>query len=162
MPHKKPNSRGLVRDIKGTDRRLIIHVKITGAWLSVRGTIVSGKLSSATEFWYFLCARYNVSPLNLQRHCSGCGTAFGVTHALSCITGGLVIARNEKICDQLLYLHPSAFKSASVCSEPLIYLGYTISEQEIRQGSDKYKETQGDVMVQGLWDRLTRYQWMLQ
>ena len=152
-PHKKPNSRGLVRDIKGTDRRLIIHVKITGAWLSVRGTIVSGKLSSATEFWYFLCARYNVSPLNLQSHCNGCGPVFMVNHTLSCSTDGLVNARHNKIRDKIFYLSQRAFTSASVRAEPLIHHGHTISDQEIRQGSDKDKEMRGDVMVRGLWDR---------
>ena len=40
--------KGLVSNIKGTDKRLIIHAKITGAWMSVRGTTVSGTLLSAT------------------------------------------------------------------------------------------------------------------
>ena len=44
---------GLVRDLKVTDKRLILRVKITGAWLSVRGTTVSGTVLSSTEFWGF-------------------------------------------------------------------------------------------------------------
>ena len=63
----KTKLKGLVRDLKGTGRRLIIRAKITGAWLSVCGTTVSGKLLYAIGFWDFLCTRYNVSPLNLQR-----------------------------------------------------------------------------------------------
>ena len=82
---------GLVRDLRETDKRLILHAKIKSAWLSVRGTIVSGTVLSATEFWYFLCTHYNVSPLILQIHCIGCVTAFRVTHTLICSTGGLVI-----------------------------------------------------------------------
>ena len=72
----------LVRNIKDTDKRLILRAKITGAWLSVRGTTVSGTVLSAANFFGFLCARYNVSPVNLQSHCDGCGTSFGVMHAL--------------------------------------------------------------------------------
>ena len=101
----------------------------------------------------FLCARYNVSPVNLQSHCDGYGTALGVTHALSCRIGGLIIARHNEICDELLYLYRRAFTSAYVRAEPLIHQGRTISELEILQGSDKNKETRGEVMTRGLWDR---------
>ena len=59
------------------------------------GTKVSGTVLSATEFRDFLCTRYNVSPLNLQSHWDGCGTAFGATHVLICSTGGLVIAHQK-------------------------------------------------------------------
>ena len=41
--------KGLVNDIKSTDKRLPIRVKSTRAWLSVRGTTVSGTVLSATE-----------------------------------------------------------------------------------------------------------------
>ena len=79
----KSRLKGLVRDLKGTDKRLLLRAKSTGAWMSVRGTIVSGTALSATESQDFLCARYNFSPVNLKSHCDRCGTAFGVTHALS-------------------------------------------------------------------------------
>ena len=42
--------------------------------------------------------------------------------------------------------------SASVCAEPLINQGRTISDQEIRQGSDKTKDTRGDVVIRCFWD----------
>ena len=45
--------KGLVRNIKGTDKHLLLHAKCAGAWLSVRGTTVSGTVLSATEFWDF-------------------------------------------------------------------------------------------------------------
>ena len=75
-----------------------------------------------------------------------------MTHILSCRTGGLFIARHNEIRDKLLYLSLRDFTSTSLCAKPLINKGHTGSEQEIRQGSDKYKETWGDVMVRGLWD----------
>ena len=37
--------------------------------------------------------------------------------------------------------------------KPLIHQGRTRSELEIRQGSYKQKDTRGDVMIRGLWDR---------
>ena len=103
--------------------------------------------------WDCLCAHYNVSPVKLQSNCDGCGTTFGVTHALSCSIGGLVIACHNKIRDKFLYLSWRAFTSASVHVEHRINQVRTRSKQEIRQGSDKGKETRGGVMVWGLWDR---------
>ena len=100
----KTKLKGLVRDLKGIHRRLILCTKRTGAWLSVIGTTFSGTVLSATGFWDLLCARYSVYPLNLQSHFNGCGTAFGVTYTLICSTYGLVIARYKKIRDKLLYL----------------------------------------------------------
>ena len=96
------------------------------------------------------CSCYKVSPLNLQSHCNGCGTVFGVTHTLSCSTGGIFIARHNKIRDKLLYLSQRAFTSAYVRAERLIRQGRTRSEQEICQGSDMDKEMRGGVMVRGL------------
>ena len=40
--------KGLVRNIKVTDKLLLIRAKNTGAWLSVSGTTVSGTVLSAT------------------------------------------------------------------------------------------------------------------
>ena len=57
--------KGLVRDLKGTDKGLLLRAKSTGDWMNVRGTIVSGTVLSATEFWDFLYAGYNVYTLNL-------------------------------------------------------------------------------------------------
>ena len=36
-----------------------------GAWLNVRGTLVIGTVLAATKFYYFLCERYDVTPLPL-------------------------------------------------------------------------------------------------
>ena len=40
--------KGLVWDLKGIDRRLILRAISTGAWMSVRGTAVLGTVLSAT------------------------------------------------------------------------------------------------------------------
>ena len=66
-------------------------------------------------------------------------------------TCGLVVSRNNKICDELLSLAQRAFTLASVQYNLLIRQVRTKSEKEIRQGSDKDKETRVDVMIQVLW-----------
>ena len=147
----KTKLKGLVRDLKSTNRHLILRAKITGAWMSVRGTIVPGTVLYATEFRDLVCARYNLSPLNLQSYYDGCGTAFGVMHALRFSIGVLAIACHNKIHDELLYLPQRDFTSAYVRAEPLIHQGRTRSKKEILQVSDKDKETHGGVIVRGLW-----------
>ena len=44
---------GLVRNLKVTDKLQILCAKITGSWLSVRGTTALGTVLSATEFRNF-------------------------------------------------------------------------------------------------------------
>ena len=65
----------------------------------------------------------------------------------------MVITRHNKIRDELLYLSRWDFTSASVRAKPLIYQGRTRSDLEMRQGSNTYKDSRGDVMIRGLWDR---------
>ena len=146
----KTKLKGLFRDLKDTNKCLILCTKITGAWPIVCSTTFSGTVLADIWFRDFLCARYNVSPLNLQIHCDGCGTAFGVADTLSCITSGLVISCHNKIRDKLLYLSRRVFTSAYLRVKPLSHQGCTRSEKEICQGSYKDKEIWGSVMVQGL------------
>ena len=67
--------------------------------------------------------------------------------------GGLIIECHNKVRDKLFYLSQRSFTSSYVGTKPLIHQGRTRSELEIRQGSDKHKDTRGDVMIQVLWDR---------
>ena len=60
--------KGLVGNIKGTKPHLILRAKNTGTWINIHGTTVTGTVLPATEFCYFLCACYNVTPLNFHRH----------------------------------------------------------------------------------------------
>ena len=46
-------TKGLVSELKGTDKRLLLRAEIKGAWLSVRGNTVSVTVLYATEFRYF-------------------------------------------------------------------------------------------------------------
>ena len=45
--------KGLLNDLKGTNKRLLLRAKSTGVWMSAHGTIVPGTVLSATEFWGF-------------------------------------------------------------------------------------------------------------
>ena len=85
--------------------------------------------------------------------CDGCGTSFGVTHALSCSIYGLVIACHNRIRYELLYLSRRDFTLSYVRAKALIHQGRTRSKLEIRQGIDKHKDTRGDVIMRGLWNR---------
>ena len=118
--------------------------------MNVHGTTVTDIVFSAMEFHDLLCVHLNVNPINPQSHCDRCGIAFEVHHTLRCITGGLVIARHNEVCDKILYLSHRSFNSESVHVEPLIHQGHTRSERETHQGSDKDKETRGDVTILGL------------
>ena len=75
-----------------------------------------------------------------------------MTHTLSYNIFGLVIARHNKIRDELIYLSQRVFTSAYVRAEPLIYQGRTRSELGIHQGSYKHTDKRGDTMIRGLWD----------
>ena len=58
--------KGLVGDLLGFYWHLILRAKNTGAWLNIRCNAVTGTVMLATEIRDFLCAHYNVTPLNLQ------------------------------------------------------------------------------------------------
>ena len=44
----KSKLKDLVSDLKGNNKKLLLQAKSTGAWLSVRGSTVSGIVLSAT------------------------------------------------------------------------------------------------------------------
>ena len=52
----------LVGDLKGNDRRIFLQAKNTGAWMSLRSTMVTGGVFPAMQFRNFLFERYNVTP----------------------------------------------------------------------------------------------------
>ena len=101
--------KGLVWYLDTTDRRLILCTKITGSWLDVWVTTVTGKVLAAMESYELFCAHYNVTLPNLQSKWNRCGKLFDVCHALSYNKGGLVISSQNKVCDKLLYLAWQSF-----------------------------------------------------
>ena len=146
----------LVRYPNTTNHRLIICAKITGVCMNVRGTMVTGTVLVATEFCDLLCTCYysTPSPPKLQSKCDSCVTSLNVRHTLRYRKVGLVIARQNKVCDKILYLNRRAFPSAAVRNKTLIHQGCSRSERDIRQDSGRL-ETWGDIIIQGLWVRYT-------
>ena len=59
---KDATLKGLVRGLIVTKRCLILRTKITGEWLNVQGTTVTGTVFFDEELCDFLCTRYNVTP----------------------------------------------------------------------------------------------------
>ena len=56
--------KGLVKDLKSTDLRLILRAKTTGSLLIVWGTTVTVTVLAAKESRDFLCTCYDVTPSN--------------------------------------------------------------------------------------------------
>ena len=74
---------------------------------------------------------------------------FSVRHALSFRNRGLVIARQNETCDKIIHLVRKAFSPHCVCKEPLIHLGHSRSEDEVRHGGT-LTETWDGVSIRGL------------
>ena len=98
----------LVAYYDSADQCLILCVKNIYDWMNAWGTTVTGTVLAVTGFCYFLCARYNITPPNLQSKYNGYGASFGVCHVLSFIKGGLIITRRKELRDNLLYLSQQA------------------------------------------------------
>ena len=63
--------KGLVSNLKGTEKRLLLRAKSTGAWLSVCGTKVSGTVLSTTDFWDFYVLTITSLPYNSRATVTG-------------------------------------------------------------------------------------------
>ena len=72
-------------------------------------------------------------------------------HVLICRHVGLVIARQNEVCGEILYISRQAFPSNCVRGNPLIHQGLSRSEEEVRQGVH-ILETRGDILIQVLWE----------
>ena len=151
MKQKKAKLKGLVKDLKALDRRLIIRAKNTGSFLTVRVTIVTGTVLAATEFCDFLCTSYDGTlPPNLQKF-YGLYLSFSVCNILSCCSRDFYIAYHRKCCCKFLQFAVQAFSYTCICSEPIIHLGRSISEEEscqVRGGL----EIIVDVLIRSLWE----------
>ena len=76
---------------------------------------------------------------------------FPVCHALRCPSGGTVITHHNEICDEIIHLAKQYFFPNYIHGKPLIHLGHSRSEEEVRHGG-RVPETWGDVSIQGPWE----------
>ena len=106
------------------------------------------------EVCNFVCACYKVNPPNIQNKRDGCMQSFSVRHTLIYPNGKLVIARHNKIRDEIMQPANQAFSPYCVLSKTLIHLGRSISEEEVRH-IGRIPETWGDVSTRGLWESQT-------
>ena len=97
----KSKLKGLVDALEEAYLRLIICAKNTGSWLTVQGTKVTGTVLEATEFCDF-CTRVIMLPSPTLKKYNSCYLYLSVHHRLSCSNRGLVIARHNKVRDELL------------------------------------------------------------
>ena len=74
-----------------------------------------------------------------------------VRHALGCGNGGLVVARYNEICDNIINFYRQAFSPNCVYGKPLIYLVCSRSEEEVRHGGS-VPEKWGGMSIQFLWE----------
>ena len=100
---------GVVSNQGSFKKRILLRAKHTGAWMSVRGTMVTDTVLTATEFRNFKCDSYNVNPPNPQNKCDGYLRNVLVHHTLICSNGGLVIACHNGIHDNIIYINRQAF-----------------------------------------------------
>ena len=142
--------KGLVDDLKTTDRRLILRAKNTGSWLIVQGNTVTSTVLTAIKSSDYWCTHYYVTPPNLQGKCDSWAMYLSVHHGLSCSNGGLVIIRHNKVCENILYLTRRALTSHCVHDKPFIHQGHSISEEVVDQGRGGLK-TIDDILIWGLW-----------
>ena len=61
------NIRGLVKNLKAHEPRLILCAKNTGSWLTVWGTMPTGTVLAATESCVYFWEHYNVTHPNLKK-----------------------------------------------------------------------------------------------
>ena len=88
--------------------------------------MVTSTVLGAMKFLDFLCRRYDFTPPNLQIKYDGCSSSFSVRHILICSNGGLLIARNNKLREEILYLSKCALPFSCIRGKPLIHQGYII------------------------------------
>jgi hypothetical protein len=121
---------------------------------------------NSNSIFYFTLLRlrqqsfsYNSVESNSMR---ACAQKFSVCHTLECKTGGLVISRHNEIRDELVDLASRAFTPSAVRDEPKIYpcrpaveLRTTDQQPVIRNLRKHQGEERGDVLIRGLWQKVT-------
>ena len=89
-------------DVNGTNHCLILRAKNIGAWLNVRGNMVTGTLLAVKEFLGFYVHVMMLPRPNLQIKCGFYGTSVDVCHILICSKGGLITTHHYKVRSELL------------------------------------------------------------
>ena len=105
------------------------------------------------HIWYICCLLVNIFTY-LKPTCYSCSFPFQLHHRISYINGGLVIAHQNKVHDELLYIAWRAFPYNCVCVKNLIHQGRSRSEEGLHHGRGGL-DTSGEVIIWGLWKNQT-------
>jgi hypothetical protein len=120
----------ILKDLPKIQQGPIKRARETGQFLSVMPSTIHGTDLSADEFRDGIMYRYYMEPNNLQKSCDGCGAKFSLIHAVTCMKGGLIIARHDEIRDELCDIGSKAFTPSAVRDEPNIHIGRNSEDDE--------------------------------
>ena len=111
--------------------------------------------------------RYGLEPPDLPKYCDRCQTRFSISHALDCKKCGLVMARQNELCDRVADLAGKDFTPSHVRDGPLISSGRAVKRTKATpSGSNKTKTSEhpaapevtkqkGDLLIWDLWQQRT-------
>ena len=128
----------------------------------VNGTELGGQ-----EWRNALFLRYGLEPLDLPTYCDGCQAKFSISHALDCKKGGLVMARQNELCDMVSDLAGKAFTPSHMRDDPIIYSGRNVKRTKVAPAGangdsgqttvqpPEATEQKGDILIQDLWQQGT-------
>jgi hypothetical protein len=78
-------------------RRMMLHAKETGTWLTDMPNRLNATELSADEFQDSLRLQLELAPLGLPDRCDGCGHRFSLGHQMTCKKGDLVLLQNNNV-----------------------------------------------------------------
>eukprot|EP00978_Attheya_sp_CCMP212_P047372 scaffold421334_cov62-Attheya_sp.AAC.3 len=124
---------------------------------------MNGCILSDLEFRDGLRLRYAMTLQNLPTHCDVCNAKCNIDHALNYKKGELVIARHNKVKDELGFLATLATSPNAVCDDPFIFPGRAANGEgncesnscPHVQSSTNNEGDQGDLLLRGIWERQT-------
>ena len=86
----------------------------TGRWLNALPISVSGCCLNKQELRYAFYDQYACLPHDLPTKCDRCGAPFSMAHAFLCKSGGLIIARHNEVCREIIHHAVQALSPSSI------------------------------------------------
>ena len=131
--------------------------KVSG-WLQL--TTVTGTLLSAIWFCGFYVLIITLTTHNLQTKYNSFLLTYCVHYTLSCINGGIVIARHNEIRDYTIHLARQEFSPNCVRGKPLINQGRSISDGEGALRQDHSRKMGSRFNPRRMWELDRSHYWL--
>jgi hypothetical protein len=106
-------------------QRRLLRTCHTGCWLTALPSVLTRTNLSAQEWRDALYLRYGLTPPNIPSLCDGCHKQNSLTHAIHCLSGGLVTLRHNEIRQELGAIACEVFPPSAVSVEPLLTITQT-------------------------------------